>query len=52
MAVLNEEQRMLRESAGSWVMEKSPIEALRNMRDGSVESGFDAAIWNEMVSMG
>ncbi|MBA4792992.1 acyl-CoA dehydrogenase family protein [Phenylobacterium sp.] len=52
MAVLNEEQTMLRDAAKSWVQEKSPVTAFRKMRDSGVELGYDAAAWNEMAEMG
>ncbi|OYU68923.1 MAG: acyl-CoA dehydrogenase [Alphaproteobacteria bacterium PA2] len=52
MAVLNEEQSMLRDAAKSWTQEKSPVTAFRKMRDSGVEVGFDAAAWNEMAEMG
>ena len=52
MAVLNEEQTMLRDAAKSWVQEKSPVTAFRKMRDSGVELGYDASAWNEMAEMG
>ncbi|MBU2136945.1 MAG: acyl-CoA dehydrogenase family protein [Alphaproteobacteria bacterium] len=52
MAVLNEEQTMLRDAAKSWVQEKSPVTAFRKMRDSGVELGYDANAWNEMAEMG
>ena len=52
MAVLNEEQSMLRDAAKSWVQEKSPVTAFRKMRDSGVELGYDANAWNEMAEMG
>jgi alkylation response protein AidB-like acyl-CoA dehydrogenase len=52
MAVLTEEQSMLRDAAKSWVQEKSPVTAFRKMRDSGVELGYDAAAWNEMAQMG
>ncbi|MFT4934841.1 MAG: alkylation response protein AidB-like acyl-CoA dehydrogenase [Pseudoalteromonas distincta] len=52
MAVLNEEQAMLRDAAKSWVQEKSPVTAFRKMRDSGVELGYDANAWNEMAEMG
>jgi len=52
MAVLTEEQSMLRDAAKSWVQEKSPVTAFRKMRDSGVELGYDAAAWNEMAEMG
>lgn len=52
MAVLNEEQSMLRDAAKSWVQEKSPVTAFRKMRDSGVEIGFDKAAWAEQAEMG
>jgi alkylation response protein AidB-like acyl-CoA dehydrogenase len=50
MAVLSEEQTMLRDAAKSWVSEKSPVTAFRKVRDSGV--GFDRAAWAEMAEMG
>src|ERR1700742_2946382 len=52
MAVLSEEQSMLRDAAKSWVQEKSPVSAFRKMRDSGAELGYDANAWNEMAEMG
>ncbi|HXL99065.1 MAG TPA: acyl-CoA dehydrogenase family protein [Rhizomicrobium sp.] len=52
MAVLTEEQSMLRDAAKSWVSEKSPVTAFRKLRDGGNPDGFDRAAWREMAEMG
>ena len=52
MAVLTEEQSMLRDAAKSWVSEKSPVTAFRKMRDSGNEDGFDKAAWKEIAEMG
>ncbi|ODT85986.1 acyl-CoA dehydrogenase family protein [Phenylobacterium sp. SCN 70-31] len=52
MAVLTEEQSMLRDAAKSWVQEKSPVTAFRKVRDSGAELGYDVAAWNEMAEMG
>jgi len=52
MAVLTEEQSMLKDAAKSWVQEKSPVTAFRKMRDSGAELGYDTAAWNEMAEMG
>ena len=52
MAVLNEEQSMLRDAAKSWTQEKSPVTAFRKMRDSGIEIGYDGKAWNEMADMG
>ena len=52
MAVLSEEQTMIRDQAKSWVQEKSPVTAFRKMRDSGNSDGFDRAVWKEMADMG
>ena len=52
MAVLSEEQNMLRDAVKSWVQEKSPISAFRKMRDSAPDLCYDAAAWNDMAQMG
>jgi alkylation response protein AidB-like acyl-CoA dehydrogenase len=52
MAVLTEEQSMLRDAARAWTQEKSPVTAFRKLRDSRNELGFDAAVWSEMGQMG
>ena len=52
MAVLTEEQSMLKDAAKSWVQEKSPVTAFRKMRDSGAELGYDVNAWNEMAEMG
>jgi len=52
MAVLTEEQSMLRDAAKSWVSEKSPVTAFRKMRDSGNEDGFDKGAWKEIAEMG
>jgi alkylation response protein AidB-like acyl-CoA dehydrogenase len=52
MAVLSEEQSMLRDAARAWTQEKSPVTAFRKLRDSNNELGFDAAVWSEMGEMG
>src|ERR1700685_1555730 len=52
MAVLTEEQSMLRDAAKSWVSEKSPVTAFRKLRDSGNADGFDRAAWREMAEMG
>ncbi|ATQ43628.1 acyl-CoA dehydrogenase family protein [Caulobacter mirabilis] len=52
MAVLTEEQTMLRDAAKSWAQESSPVTKLRALRDGGTGASFDAATWAEMGQMG
>ncbi len=52
MAVLTEEQTMLRDAAKSWAQESSPVSKLRALRDGGSGAPFDAAAWAEIGQMG
>ena len=52
MAVLSEEQTMIRDGAKSWVQEKSPVTAFRKLRDSGNADGFDRNVWKEMAEMG
>ena len=50
MAILNEEQILLRDAAKSFVAQKSPVAHFRKLRDEG-KSG-DPALWREMREMG
>lgn len=52
MAVLNDEQTMLRDMAREWVDNEAPVSAYRKMRDSGLAEGFDAAAWGEIGQMG
>jgi alkylation response protein AidB-like acyl-CoA dehydrogenase len=52
MAVLTEEQSMLRDAARTWTQEKSPVSAFRKVRDSGSELGYDPAAFAEMAEMG
>lgn len=52
MAVLNEEQTMLRDMAREWADHESPVAAFRRLRDAAPAAGYDAAAWAEMGQMG
>ena len=54
MALLTEEQTMLRDAAKGWVADKAPVSALRKLRDSGdwKTTGFDAAAWKDMAEMG
>ena len=52
MAVLTEEQTMLRDAAKGWASESAPVSALRRLRDGKSKQSFDPAAWAEMGQMG
>lgn len=48
----NEEQRSLKDTAREFSRNRSPIEAFRKLRDTKDATGFDRAIWSEMVELG
>jgi alkylation response protein AidB-like acyl-CoA dehydrogenase len=52
MAILSDEQTMLRDMAREWVKNESPIEAFRKVRDGGAAAGFDPAAFQAMAEMG
>jgi len=52
MAVLNEEQTMLKDQAEAWVDEVAPVRAFRTLRDSGSDKGWDPAVWSAMVEMG
>jgi alkylation response protein AidB-like acyl-CoA dehydrogenase len=50
MAVLSEEQEMLRDMARDWAANESPVTAFRKLRDSG--EGFDRTAWQAMAGMG
>lgn len=50
--VMNEDEKMLQESAEGFFASKAPVKALRALRDTQDETGFDRALWKEMADMG
>src|ERR1044072_2491249 len=52
MAVLTEEQTMLRDRAREWADNESPVAAFRKMRDGAPAELFDAQAWQAQAEMG
>ena len=50
--ILNEEQNYLKETALSFVSEKTPISHLRGLRDSNDQLCWDKEIWSEMVKLG
>jgi len=52
MAVLTEEQSLLRDAARTWTQEQSPVSAFRKMRDSAAPLGYDPAAFAEMAEMG
>jgi alkylation response protein AidB-like acyl-CoA dehydrogenase len=52
MAVLTEEQTMLRDAAKDWASEKAPVSSFRKLRDQGSAFGYDPAVWTDMGAMG
>ncbi len=52
MAVLTEEQSLLRDAARAWAQERSPLGALRKISASGEGLGFDAHAFAEMAEMG
>ena len=50
--ILNEETRMVRDTALEFFRERSPIAALRKLRDDNDPDGFDRALWRQMADLG
>lgn len=52
MAVLTEEQTIIREQAKSWVTEQAPVRKFRELRDSASSAGFDPETWSAMIDLG
>lgn len=52
MAVLTEEQTMLRDMAREWADNESPVTAFRKMRDAAPAAFYDEAAWRAQAEMG
>ncbi|RUN75694.1 acyl-CoA dehydrogenase [Sphingomonas sp. TF3] len=52
MAVLNDEQTMLRDMVREWSDNESPVTAFREMRAAAPSAGYDAAAWQALSEMG
>jgi alkylation response protein AidB-like acyl-CoA dehydrogenase len=52
MAILNEEQEMLRDMARTWTTNESPVAAFRKVRTERPAEGYSPAAWNTMAEMG
>ncbi|HLS79934.1 MAG TPA: acyl-CoA dehydrogenase family protein [Steroidobacter sp.] len=50
--LLNEEQRMLRDSAQTFLDTRSPVAALRALRDRRDERGYDPEVWGAIAELG
>ncbi|TXS96116.1 acyl-CoA dehydrogenase [Parahaliea maris] len=50
--VLNEEQRLLRDTAREFLTKNAPVAELRRLRDNCDEIGYSPSLWQEMVALG
>jgi len=50
--VLNEEQRLLRDTAREFLAGNSPVEALRGLRDTHDPTGYSPELWRQMAELG
>lgn len=50
--VLSSDAQLVRDTAQQFFTEKSPVEALRKLRDTQDETGFSRALWREMAELG
>jgi alkylation response protein AidB-like acyl-CoA dehydrogenase len=50
--VLNEEQRLLQDTAKDFLSKQSPVESLRKLRDDRDSLGYSADLWQQMAEMG
>lgn len=52
MAVLSEDQIMLRDMAAAWVRDRQPVSARRAVFEGHFDRGYDPTVYAEMAEMG
>ncbi len=52
MAVLSEEQTILRDQAQTWIQEQAPVSAFRAMKSSGTSTGFAAPTWQSMCDLG
>jgi len=52
MAILNEEQEMLRDMAREWAANESPVTAFRKVRAEKPAEGYSPDAWTTMAAMG
>ncbi len=50
--VLNEEQRLLSDTAAEFLAANAPVSALRALRDSRDELGYSLPLWQQMVELG
>lgn len=52
MAVLTEEQTILKDQVGNWVRDEASVVRFRAMRDSQPEFGFEADTWKSVCELG
>lgn len=52
MAVLTEEQTLIKDQASAWVIDKAPVSSFRALRDNKSQQAFQPETWTAMVDMG
>jgi len=50
--VLNEEQRLLKDTAREFLNQNAPVASLRALRDSNDTLGYSADLWQQMVELG
>jgi acyl-CoA dehydrogenase len=50
--VLNEEQRLLKDTARDFLQQHAPVAALRELRDNADELGYSRKLWLQMAELG
>lgn len=50
--VLTEDQELLKDSAKGFCLQNAPVDVLRRLRDTKDETGFDEAVWAQMIELG
>lgn len=50
--VLNEEQRLLKDTAKEFLNQNAPVASLRALRDSKDALGYSAELWQQMVELG
>ena len=52
MMILNDEQRMLRDTIADFLAKESPVEALRALRDQEPELAWEPSLWSGLCELG
>ena len=52
MALLSEEQSLIKDQARSWTNSKAPVRAFRRMRDSGVPEAYLPEVWQGMAELG